>query len=305
MFRDYFSNIKHTLFKKWLLNEKARLIERFMYHADSLEQAENLLKTQVLRRMMQPTLVERPEFGRILVLSPHMDDDIIGCGGSLLKAVDSGAKARVVYITDTVSKKLDQEDRTALHRAKCEEAREVWRSLKGEEPVFMDLPCRGIELNHDNAAKLAKEINDYRPDCLMVPFFLEQPEDHRNTNALLMLAHESGLLPEVEIWAYQVTCTVAANLAVDITGREPEKNKLIRMFKTQNKSFDYAHMARGQAAFNSIYVKRLNDPEPFVELFFAASLEQYCEMLARFFKPRAGASAQSETRSHQESGGPV
>ena len=36
---------------------------------------------------------------RVLIVSPHPDDDIIGCAGVIQRALKVGAKVKVVYIT--------------------------------------------------------------------------------------------------------------------------------------------------------------------------------------------------------------
>lgn len=35
---------------------------------------------------------------RILVLSPHADDEVVGCGGYLLKARNMGSEIHIIYI---------------------------------------------------------------------------------------------------------------------------------------------------------------------------------------------------------------
>ena len=47
-----------------------------------------------------PERVEAPPGSRIVVLAPHPDDDVLGCGGTLAKQVVTGASVSVVYLTD-------------------------------------------------------------------------------------------------------------------------------------------------------------------------------------------------------------
>ena len=47
-----------------------------------------------------PTLIEKPEANRVLVLAPHPDDDVIGCGGTLCKHVQADDEVMVAYMTD-------------------------------------------------------------------------------------------------------------------------------------------------------------------------------------------------------------
>ena len=46
-----------------------------------------------------PTIVKKPKGKNILVLAPHMDDEIIGCGGVICKHIQSDDRVAVVYFT--------------------------------------------------------------------------------------------------------------------------------------------------------------------------------------------------------------
>ncbi len=47
-----------------------------------------------------PDLIEIPQGHRILVLAPHMDDEVIGCGGTMVKHADRGCAITVAILTD-------------------------------------------------------------------------------------------------------------------------------------------------------------------------------------------------------------
>ena len=46
-----------------------------------------------------PPIEPLEETDRVLIVSPHPDDDIIGCAGVIQRALKAGAKVKVVYIT--------------------------------------------------------------------------------------------------------------------------------------------------------------------------------------------------------------
>jgi len=37
---------------------------------------------------------------KIIVFAPHPDDEIYGCGGSILKWMDEGHEVHIIYVTD-------------------------------------------------------------------------------------------------------------------------------------------------------------------------------------------------------------
>src|SRR5262245_43355036 len=73
----------------------------------------------------------------VLVLAPHPDDEIIGCGGTLLKLVGGGSRVAVIYATDGSSSaalaNLPEELRTTV---RLEHAREVGNAAGFEELIF-------------------------------------------------------------------------------------------------------------------------------------------------------------------------
>ena len=56
---------------------------------------------------------------RLLVLAPHPDDEVIGCGGVVFQHLRAGAAVRVAVATDGVE--AAPTDDTAAYRARREE----------------------------------------------------------------------------------------------------------------------------------------------------------------------------------------
>ena len=236
-----------------------------------------------------PRLESCPDGDRLLVFAPHPDDDIIGCGGVLLNAVEAGREVQVVYVTDGTAPRLQGDERRRVIAERYEEAERVWRSLGGNSPIFWDITCRRLPVDGDTSARFTAAIDDFRPDCIFTPFFLEDPEDHRKISQLLWLAHQRRPLPDIEVWSYQVTAMVRPNVVVDITEVEHRKNDLMRMWVSQNKVFDYAHRARGLAAANSRYLPAVPDGRAglHAELFFVLRAAQFADVMSKYMTDAA------------------
>ncbi|MGB4018385.1 MAG: PIG-L family deacetylase, partial [Syntrophomonadaceae bacterium] len=65
---------------------------------------------------------------RILVLAPHPDDDIIGCGGSIANLTAQGHEVVILYLTSGESGSLEM-DPAQLARTREEEARRAGQLL--------------------------------------------------------------------------------------------------------------------------------------------------------------------------------
>src|SRR5215471_17732082 len=78
-----------NLLKQWLIRQVSRNARAYL-------KSHGLLQTVKCK----PALVWEPQGRKIVVLAPHMDDEVIGCGGALYKHVRNGAEVTVVYMTD-------------------------------------------------------------------------------------------------------------------------------------------------------------------------------------------------------------
>ena len=55
---------------------------------------------QTAKIFNKSALVYEPGDERVLVLAPHMDDEVIGCGGTVARHVARGADVTVIFLTD-------------------------------------------------------------------------------------------------------------------------------------------------------------------------------------------------------------
>ena len=115
---------------------------------------------------------------RTLIFAPHPDDELIGCGGLLLKAKD---QVQVVYVTKGIKK--GQPEEIAARRKKG-----VLEALKhlNVDQVFLDF----YELMDKEAVKSASDkiceiISRFNPDTIYVPAFEGGNFDHDITNYIV------------------------------------------------------------------------------------------------------------------------
>lgn len=180
---------------------------------------------------------------RIAVVAPHPDDEILGCGGTIARAVKAGAQVHVVVVTRGQPPQFD----AALVERIRGETLLAHASIGVTRTHFLDFPAaaldqvRRADLNQALSAVLA----DIEPDMLFVPFVGDIHIDHQIIfNAALVYARpRSGTVPAC-VLAYEtqsetnwlapgLTPGFLPNCYVDITGTLDAKLKAFEMFETQ------------------------------------------------------------------------
>lgn len=240
---------------------------------EDLGGSRDVLSTMRFSRNLEPLPLERPAERRLLVLAPHPDDETLGAGGTIVKAVRRGATVRTVYVTS---------GKPSLANKMEEEAVQVSQTV-GYSTEFLKYGLHEIPLDRDAQERLAGCINGFEPEAVFVPFLLDDHDDHRRVNNLLYLAHERGLLKRpFTIWAYQVYSTVFPNVVVDITEVAEEKKRTVYLWSSQQSSRDWAHYILGMNAFNSRFLKKAG--RNYVESFLVLPSEEYFPLCAVYFE---------------------
>jgi N-acetylglucosamine malate deacetylase 1 len=195
-------------------------------------------------------LIEDETENSVLVLSPHPDDDILGCGGTLKLLRDAGAKVKVLYMTDGClgSNRISPIDLPSIRR---EEAIRALHRIGVNECAFFD--ASDLLLRQDARAIdfVKDQIDSFEPKIVMTPHAGEVHPDHFNTCIITALALDKVPKP-VEVYAYEVWNNHDPNTLVDITSVIEDKISALREHKSQMDMMDYDEKIRGLNVYRSI-----------------------------------------------------
>lgn len=228
-----------------------------------------------------------PENETVMVLAPHMDDEVIGCGGTVARHVRAGARVAVVYLTDSRYVKANADrppaERERLHQEllgirKCE-AREGCAILGVQDIHFLDGDPRLLEDSEEVATKLRALLQRISPAIVYVPVFLDRHPDHRATSAVL-LAATNGTRQSFECRAYEVWTPLIPNRLVRIDDTLETKLQALACHQSQLAHTDYAHMVRGLNAYRASAVP--DGAARFAEAFLSLPLAEYLDLYRRF-----------------------
>lgn len=236
----------------------------------------------------QQTAVQEPGGGNIVVLAPHMDDETLGCGGTIARHARAGAQVTVVFLTDgrhggpTCAEWTDAERRDRQNEIvgiRKSEARCAAEVLGVKSIQFFD--AEDMRLNADTrVAKLLREILEKeQPDCVYLPWFLEQHPDHRAANEVLFDA-VAGTGFDFECRAYEVWTPLFPNCLIKIDATIELKKRAIGCYTSQLAQADYLHAAIGLSAHRSLALG--GKAGRFAEAFHALRADEYLNMYRAF-----------------------
>jgi LmbE family N-acetylglucosaminyl deacetylase len=113
---------------------------------------------------------------RALVIAPHPDDEVLGCGGTIARLADEGWEVTVVAVCSDLPP-LYPADVAPLVES---EARRAHAVLGVHESVFLDLPS--VEVSRGPVAQLngglQAVVDRVRPELALIPF-PDRHVDHR------------------------------------------------------------------------------------------------------------------------------
>ena len=184
-------------------------------------------------RTWEPLLAaERLIHGPALVVAPHPDDEIAGCGGMIIAHRRAGVPVDVVVMTDGARGNptgAGGPDYTALRK---EEVRRCAAIVGGFEAHFLEHPDGALKERLEAAEDLARIFHQVAPATVFLPSPYEVHPDHRAACLLGMRALRR-VSPGPRIYLYEVGAMMPANLLVDVTPYMVQKEKAMEVYFSQ------------------------------------------------------------------------
>ena len=143
--------------------------------------------------------------GGLVVVAPHPDDEVLGCGGVIAAAVARGIPVHVVLTTDGGASHPEA-PRARLAAMRLREIRAALRRLGGARLWSLGLPdgasgaaARGLERG---TARLGLLLRLLRPRAVLAPSRQDTHPDHRAARAMASRAIRRSpiLLAEYAMW---------------------------------------------------------------------------------------------------------
>ncbi|HGY92258.1 MAG TPA: PIG-L family deacetylase [Planctomycetes bacterium] len=185
--------------------------------------------------------------GALLVLAPHPDDEVIGCGGLILAHRVKEQPVTVAVATDGrlgITGGAGDDDYVKL---RTDEHLEAGRVLGGTESLFLGFPDGGLAeaLSTGALTSALVELLDSRAWRTVVfssPFELHP--DHRALGLATLEALKTARVPQT-ILAMEIGSFMPANLLIDVTPYAEDKDRAMMCYASQLEHHDILGKLRG------------------------------------------------------------
>jgi LmbE family N-acetylglucosaminyl deacetylase len=199
---------------------------------------------------------------RILVIAAHPDDEVLGCGGTLAKAIKLGVTVRVVFLGEGVSARFpfgqyESDNFYSQSRTRIDEAKEALKVLNIKDVYFGDRLCVQFDtLPHITLVKdIEKHINDFQPTILLTHNSSEVNIDHRLTyEAVEAACRPTGKtsIPDA-IYTFEIICSgsykfhpfFSPNVFVDISDTWDVKVAAWECYEKESRPFPFPRSIEG------------------------------------------------------------
>lgn len=194
----------------------------------------------------------------VLIISPHHDDEVIGCGGIIAKYCKRGDKVFVVYITAGWSGIPEIKSKQEAVKIREKEARNACKILSVQRAIFLREDDRNIyNRKGEIIQKLIKIIRDIKPNLIYAPHSEEKDIEHRIAYEMIKEAtwlSKSLYLPKLgqptklikDVYLYEVwTPMKDFFIKEDITDVVEIKIKALLAYKSQLEYFNLVDAVTG------------------------------------------------------------
>lgn len=142
--------------------------------------------------------------GRVLIIAPHPDDEVIGCGGLIARLVAEGKTPHIIIMTGGEGShrgccNTPDSEITAARRILTHEALDIL-GVPEENIYELNFPDGGIDIENTEISSLKTIISEINPSCIFVPHWAEGWSDHVKTAEIIKHIAPS----DTQIWEYCV-----------------------------------------------------------------------------------------------------
>lgn len=179
---------------------------------------------------------------KILIIAPHPDDEVLGCGGTIAKHALQGDSVYLCVVTKAYEPDWSKE----FLKERPKEVARANKILGIKKTYFLDLPTIKLDIIPQKKLNeaISKVVNEVRPNIIYVPHRGDLNKDHRlifeaslvairPVNHSIKKALSYEILSETE-WG-QLIEPFVPNVYMDISETFKKKIEAIKAYKSELK----------------------------------------------------------------------
>lgn len=191
---------------------------------------------------------------KVLIVAPHMDDEVLGCGGAIARHVKEGDVVFVCFIAHRIYNHKFDKKKNDLQK---EHSLRAKRSLGYREAVFFDLSDEKLDTC---IQKIIIPLENYvlkvKPDIVYCPFQEDNNQDHR----AVFQAARVALRPAVTAFIKQINM-------YEVPSSTEQSPPLLKNAFLPNYYIDIRkYINKKIAAFRCYEIEKRNYPHPRSEM---------------------------------------
>lgn len=189
---------------------------------------------------------------KTLIIAPHPDDELLGCGGTLLRRIDEGGEVAwllMTAITEGAGWSVEQIQQRAAEIDRVRESLQV----APHHLYALGFPTAELDQIPMNilVGKISEVFADFQPDEVLLPYSGDVHSDHRVTFEAASACTKWFRYPSVKrVLAYETPSETdfgidpkgsgfKPNVFVDIGGQVERKIKLLKIYASELGQFPF------------------------------------------------------------------
>jgi N-acetylglucosamine malate deacetylase 1 len=186
---------------------------------------------------------------KILVVAPHMDDEVLGCGGAIARHIDDGDTVHVCVVCNRAYDHTYDAAAIDAEKASAEQAR---LALGYQHLRFLDLPDEKLYAHLQEAITgIEQVVAEVQPELVYTSFGGDLHQDHRTVAHAVSIVLRASAAPSVRrALAFEVPSgtdqalpgdgdTFTPTVFVDIAGQLDRKITAMSAYSREMREFPH------------------------------------------------------------------
>lgn len=148
---------------------------------------------------------------KILIVAAHPDDEILGCGGTIIKLLNEGRRCKIIFLAEGSSARFDiktDQDKIAEDiKQRTLSAIKAMNIIGCDNYKFYNLPCGRLDSIPliELGKFIEKEIKHFQPDTIFTHSFVDVNNDHRLVfQAVLQATRPNALNFVKKVYSFEI-----------------------------------------------------------------------------------------------------